>query len=109
MTKIKKVTFNDGFLNVFFHSDNEDNCENCDKDYLIRDIPYGIDTVTENRFNAALYSGTRLDKVIHIPLYKELPSNAYVEIDGTEFSIWKQQPIKTTNPPINVLSLKVYD
>lgn len=108
MTEIKKVTFNDGFLDVYFRFDSDED-DNIERKYISRNIPYGIDTVTENRFNAALYDGTRLDKVVHIPFYKELPSNAYVEIEGKEFSIWKQQPIRTTNPPINVLSLKVYE
>lgn len=105
--KIKKATFNSGFLTVIMGVD-----EN--KKILHSSIPYGLNTVTENRFNAALASGERIDKVIQIPLNpdsekRELPHNAYIEINDNLYTIWKQQPILTTNPPINVLTLKEYN
>lgn len=104
---IKKATFNSGFLSVIM-------CVDEDEEILHPSIPYGLQTVTEDRFNAALASGEKINKVVRIPIDPnlpdgELPHNAYIRINKNIFTIWKQQPIFTTNPPINVLTLKEYN
>ena len=102
MTNIKKETFNSGFLSVIERVNGEEKT-------LQNSIPFGVKTVTENRFNAALFSGNRIDKVLQVPYHGEYPHNAYVKIGDKLFTIWKQQPIQTTSPPINVLTLKEYE
>lgn len=99
MEKIKKVLFNDGFLSV-------ECSQNGKRKKLFSDIPFGVETVTENRFNAGMASGDRIEKAIHIPRHKTLPHNSVITIDNEKFAIWKQQEILTTNPPITVLLLK---
>lgn len=99
MEKIKKTLFNDGFLSVEFN-------KNGKKNQLYSDIPFGIETVTENRFNAGMASGDRIEKAVHIPHHGSLPHNSTVIIDGEKYAIWKQQAILKTNPPITVLLLK---
>ena len=101
MEKIKKTLFNDGFISVEY-------TENGKKIKHLSDIPYGLETVTENRFNAGMASGERIEKAIHIPRYKPLPRNSNITIDGEKYSIWKQQDIFSTNPPITVILLKEF-
>lgn len=102
MFKIKKVTFNDGFLSATYVEQGKEKT-------FMQDVPFGYETVTENRFNVALFTNTRIERVIHVPFYKVLPQNSTVTIEGDKFSIWKQQIIKTTNPPILVLQLKEFE
>ncbi len=103
MKKIKKAVFNSGFLDI-------DYIELGIRKTIISKIPYGNETVTESRFNAAMASDAKIVKVVHIPLYNEIlcmiPENAIVKINKHDYEIWKQQPIETTNPPIVVLQLK---
>jgi len=101
MEKIKKATFNDGFLSVEYK-------ENGKVKTFHSGIPFGIETVTENRFNAGMASGNRIEKAVHIPKNEALPHNSVITIDNERFSIWKQQDIFTTNPPITVLLLKEF-
>lgn len=98
MEKIKKTVFNSGFLRI--------ECADDSTGFSKIPIPFGEETVTENRFNAAFANGDRIEKVVHIPFHKNVPRNAYVFIGGDKFTIWKQQEIKTSNPPIIVLTLK---
>lgn len=98
MEKIKKTLFNSGFLRI--------ECFDDEAALPKTPIPFGAETVTENRFNAAMASGDRIEKVVHIPFHGNIPRNAYVYIGDEKFTIWKQQEIQTTNPPINVLTLK---
>ncbi len=102
MFKIKKVTFNDGFLSATY-------IEQGTKKVFMENVPFGYETVTENRFNAALFTNTRIERVIHVPFYKSFPNNSTISIENEKYSIWKQQIIKTTNPPIIVLQLKEFE
>lgn len=106
MKKIKKTVFNSGFLDIDF-------IELGIRKNIVSKIPYGNETVTESRFNAAMASDARIVKVVHIPLHNEtqcmIPENAIVKINKHDYEIWKQQPIETTNPPIVVLQLKEWE
>lgn len=102
MQKLKKATFNSGFLLI-----------KVGQEVYAENIPFEDLTVTENRFNAALYSGDRIDRVIHIPLNMDtqnpnIPHNATVQIVDSSYTVWKQQPIRTSNPPVLVLTLKEF-
>jgi len=103
--KIKKALFNSGFLNIEYMD------MGVRKLFASR-IPYGNETVTENRFNAAMSSDARIVKVVHIPFnaaVQLIPENAVVCINRHDYEIWKQQPIETTAPPIIVLQLKEWE
>lgn len=104
--KIKKAVFNSGFLSV-------EQIKLGKREDILPKVPFGNETVTENRFNAAMASDARIVKVVHIPLHNEIlqliPENAIVQINKHDYEIWKQQPIETTNPPIVVLQLKEWE
>lgn len=101
IVKIKKTLFNDGLLSVECVKDGA-------KELVFKNVPFGDETLTENRFNSAMATGNRVDRVVHIPYRNALPENAYIYIGVEKFTIYKQQIIKSSNPPIIVLTLKAF-
>lgn len=107
MKKVKQITFNSGYLTIDNRNDEGKRITTFQK------VPFEEETVTENRFNAALSTDVRISKVVHIPyqrlVEKSIMHNSIVTIQNADFEIWKKQPILTTLPPIIVLQLKERD
>lgn len=103
---IESVQFNDGFLYMCRLSDNGD------IDYASKRLYYyGIRNLTQKRLDEAAQLQTQYDLAVHIPLEA---AGVYRKDDcalirGVTYRIMSIQEVYTTNPPIAVVTLSVWE
>ncbi|MCM1523814.1 MAG: hypothetical protein NC120_05090 [Ruminococcus sp.] len=103
---IESVQFNDGFLYLCRLNDNGD------IDYASKRLYYyGIRNLTQKRLDEAAQLQEQYDLAVHIPLESVGACRTYdcVLLRGVTYRIMKVQEVYTTNPPIAILTLSVWE
>lgn len=94
------VTFNDGRLSVF------ETVANKPGPQKVAGIRFGERTVSFKRFYAARTASTEISRVVHIPYRTGIDPHDNVVIGSERYKIEQLQPVRDTNPPCMVLTLK---
>lgn len=97
-TPTEFLTFNDGHVKICTVKNNR--IQDC-----VKTLCYGNRTLSMSRYYTARAASTSIDKVIHVPLWPVTTKQDAV-IDNVRYKIEQAQPLKDTNPPATVLSLR---
>lgn len=102
--KSKFEEFSDGIVKIY--TENDDGKLETKFDEGIR---FGEENVSIQRHYAAQAADRQVDKVIHIPVRKDISAHDVAVIECEQFDIEKVDTLKNTTPPIMKLSLTMYE
>ena len=98
-TPTEFLTFTSGSCDVYSVAGNK-------LDRKLLTLAFGDRTVGFKRHYAARAAGTQVERLIQIPLRREISAVDRVVIDGTEYKIEQAQHLADSNPPATLLSLR---
>jgi hypothetical protein len=93
------LTFTSGTCNVYSVAGNK-------IDQKLMTLAFGDRTVGFKRHYAARAAGTQIERLIQVPLQREISAVNRVVIDGAEYKIEQAQHLADTNPPTTILTLR---
>lgn len=98
-TPTEFLTFTSGSCDVYSIAGNK-------IDQKLMTLAFGERTVGFKRHYAARAAGSQIERLIQVPIQREISAVNRVVIDGAEYKIEQAQHLADTNPPATVLTLR---